>query len=107
MGSSIGSNKGLNTRDMIRIIIEQSNIPVVVDAGIGAPSHAAEAMEMGADAILVNTAIAVAQYPVNMAIAFKLGVQAGRIAYEAELAEKAFLANASSPLISSNSATII
>ncbi len=100
LGSPIGSNNGLNTRDMIRIIIEQSNIPVVVDAGIGAPSHAAEAMEMGADAVLVNTAIAVAQDPVNMAIAFKLGVQAGRLAFEAKLADKTFSANASSPLTS-------
>jgi thiazole synthase len=100
LGSPIGSNNGLNTRDMIRIIIEQSNIPVIVDAGIGAPSHAAEAMEMGADAVLVNTAIAVAQNPVNMAIAFKLGVEAGRIAFEAKLAEKTISANASSPLTS-------
>lgn len=100
LGSPIGSNNGLNTRDMIRIIIEQSNIPVIVDAGIGAPSHAAEAMEMGADAVLVNTAIAVAQDPINMAVAFKLGVQAGRMAYEAKLAEKSFSANASSPLTS-------
>lgn len=100
LGSPIGSNNGLSTRDMIRIIIEQSNIPVVVDAGIGAPSHAAEAMEMGADAVLVNTAIAVAQDPIQMAIAFKLAVQAGRIAFEAKLAEKTFSANASSPLTS-------
>ncbi len=100
LGSPIGSNNGLNTRDMIRIIIEQSNIPVIVDAGIGAPSHAAEAMEMGADAVLVNTAIAVAQNPVNMAIAFKLGVQAGRMAFEAKLAKKTTLANPSSPLTS-------
>lgn len=100
LGSPIGSNNGLNTRDMIRIIIEQSNIPVIVDAGIGAPSHAAEAMEMGADAVLVNTAIAVAQDPVNMAIAFKLGVEAGRMAFEAKLADKTFTANASSPLTS-------
>lgn len=100
LGSPIGSNNGLNTRDMIRIIIEQSNIPVVVDAGIGAPSHAAEAMEMGADAVLVNTAIAVAQNPINMAIAFKLAVQAGRMAFEAKLGAKSFSANASSPLTS-------
>jgi thiazole synthase len=100
LGSPIGSNNGLNTRDMIRIIIEQSNIPVVVDAGIGAPSHAAEAMEMGADAVLVNTAIAVSPNPIEMAIAFKLAVQAGRMAFEAKLAEKSFSAKASSPLTS-------
>jgi len=100
LGSPIGSNNGLNTRDMIRIIIEQSNIPVVVDAGIGAPSHAAEAMEMGADAVLVNTAIAVSQNPVQMAIAFKLAVQAGRMAFEAKLAKQSSSANASSPLTS-------
>jgi len=100
LGSPIGSNNGLNTRDMIRIIIEQSNIPVVVDAGIGAPSHAAEAMEMGADAVLVNTAIAVSQNPVQMAIAFKLAVEAGRMAFEAKLAKQSSMANASSPLTS-------
>lgn len=100
LGSPIGSNNGLNTKDMIRIIIEQSNIPVVVDAGIGAPSHAAEAMEMGADAVLVNTAIAVSSNPVEMGKAFKLAVQAGRIAYEAKLAKKSNQANASSPLTS-------
>ncbi len=100
LGSPIGSNNGLNTRDMIRIIIEQSNIPVIVDAGIGAPSHAAEAMEMGADAVLVNTAIAVSQNPVDMAIAFKLAVQAGRMAFEAKLAGKSTEAKASSPLTS-------
>jgi thiazole synthase len=100
LGSPIGSNNGLNTRDMLRIIIEQSSIPVIVDAGIGAPSHAAEAMEMGADAVLVNTAIAVSQNPVQMAIAFKLAVQAGRMAFEAKLAEKSSRANASSPLTS-------
>lgn len=100
LGSPIGSNNGLKTKDMIRIIIEQSNIPVVVDAGIGAPSHAAEAMEMGADAVLVNTAIAVSQNPIEMGIAFKLAVQAGRMAFEAKLAERSISANASSPLTS-------
>lgn len=100
LGSPIGSNNGLNTRDMLRIIIEQSNIPVIVDAGIGAPSHAAEAMEMGADAVLVNTAIAVSQNPVAMGEAFKMAVQAGRMAYEAKLASKSYAANASSPLTS-------
>ena len=100
LGSPIGSNNGLNTKGMIQIIIEQSNIPVVVDAGIGAPSHAAEAMEMGADAVLVNTAIAVSKNPVEMGIAFKLAVQAGRMAFEAKLAKKSTSANASSPLTS-------
>lgn len=85
LGAPIGTNKGLLTRDFLRIIIEQANVPVVVDAGIGAPSHAAEAMEMGAAACLVNTAIAVAGDPVAMAVAFKEAVTAGRRAYEAGL----------------------
>jgi len=100
LGSPIGSNKGLITREFIKIIIEQANIPVVVDAGIGAPSHAAEAMEMGADAVLVNTAIAIANDPVNMAEAFKLSVEAGRMAYEAQLGAQLNVAEASSPLTS-------
>lgn len=100
LGSPIGSNQGLQTRDFLKIIIEQSNVPVVVDAGIGAPSHAAEAMELGADAVLVNTAIAVAGNPVEMAKAFKLSVEAGRMAYEAKLGKKTTEANASSPLTS-------
>ncbi|MEM7104496.1 MAG: thiazole synthase [Bacteroidota bacterium] len=98
LGSPIGSNKGLASRDFLEIIIEQANVPVVVDAGIGAPSHAAEAMEMGADAVLVNTAIAVAGDPVRMGEAFMLAVQAGRIAFEAKLGKKADHAVASSPL---------
>ena len=98
LAAPIGTNKGLQTRDFLRIIIEQSNVPVVVDAGIGAPSHAAEAMEMGA----VNTAIAVAGNPVEMAIAFKEAVIAGRRAYEAGLGIQAdnLVASASSPLTS-------
>ena len=102
LGAPIGSNQGLRTKDFIRIIIEQSNIPVIVDAGIGAPSHSAEAMEMGADACLVNTAIAVASNPVEMAIAFKEAVIAGRRAYEAGLGSQSidFTAQASSPLTS-------
>jgi thiazole synthase len=100
LGAPIGSNKGLRTKDFLEIIIEQSNIPVVVDAGIGAPSHAAEAMEMGADAVLVNTAIAVSENPVQMAMAFKLAVQAGRMAFEAKLAQPRTQAEASSPLTS-------
>ena len=85
LGSPIGSNRGIQTRDQIRIIIEQATVPVVVDAGLGAPSHAAEAMEMGADAVLVNTAIAVSSDPNRMAIAFKMAVEAGRAAYETGL----------------------
>jgi thiazole synthase len=99
LGSPIGSNKGLLTRDFLELIIQQSNVPVIIDAGIGAPSHAAEAMEMGADAVLVNTAIAVAENPVKMAEAFKLAVQAGRMAYNAKLAKSTTAhASASSPL---------
>lgn len=98
LGAPIGSNKGLATREFLRIIIEQSNIPVVVDAGIGAPSHAAAAMEMGADAVLVNTAIAVAREPVLMAQAFRMAVEAGRMAYEARLAAQSDAAQASSPV---------
>ena len=100
LGAPIGTNKGLRTRDFLQIIIEQSNVPVIVDAGIGAPSHAAEAMELGADAVLVNTAIAVAGNPVEMAIAFKLAVEAGRRAYEAGLGAQYNFAQASSPLTS-------
>ena len=98
LGAPIGSNRGIRTKDSIRIIIENSNVPVVVDAGLGAPSHAAEAMEMGADAVLVNTAIAVADDPIKMAKAFKLAVQAGRTAYESGLGEVKDTASASSPL---------
>src|SRR5881396_2714010 len=98
LGSPIGSNRGLQTRDQIRIIIEQATVPVVVDAGLGAPSHAAEAMELGADAVLVNTAIAVASDPNRMAIAFKLAVEAGRAAFEIGLAAQLDTASATSPL---------
>ncbi|MSU62438.1 MAG: thiazole synthase [Pedosphaera sp.] len=98
LGSPIGSNRGIQTRDQIRIIIEQATVPVVVDAGIGAPSQAAEAMEMGADAVLVNTAIAVARQPSRMARAFKLAVEAGRSAYEIGLAEEHLAASPTSPL---------
>lgn len=100
LGAPIGTNKGLRTRDLLEIIIAESRVPVVVDAGIGAPSHAAEAMEMGADAVLVNTAIAVAGNPVEMAIAFKDAVIAGRRAYEAGLGAQCAHAIASSPLTS-------
>ncbi|MCK9156201.1 MAG: thiazole synthase [Paludibacteraceae bacterium] len=98
LAAPIGTNKGLRTEDFLRLIIEQSNVPVVVDAGLGAPSHAASAMELGADAVLVNTAIAVAGDPVAMATAFKGAVEAGRIAYEAGLGAVSFEAVASSPL---------
>ena len=100
LAAPIGSNKGLRTEDFLKIIIEQSNVPVVVDAGIGAPSHAAAAMELGADAVLVNTAVAIAQNPVEMAIAFKEATIAGRRAYEAGLGEICDIAQASSPLTS-------
>ena len=100
LGSPIGSNNGLLTKRFLEIIIEQSNVPVIVDAGIGSPSHAAEALEMGASAVLVNTAIAVAGDPVRMAIAFKMAVEAGRMAYEAKLAKPVREALASSPLTS-------
>jgi thiazole synthase len=98
LGSPIGSNKGLKTIDFLEIIIEQSKVPVVVDAGIGSPSDAAKALEIGADAVLVNTAIAVAGQPVQMATAFKMAVEAGRMAYEARLAKSLNTAIASSPL---------
>ncbi len=98
LGSPIGSNNGLQTKAMLEIIIDQANVPVVVDAGIGAPSHAAEAMELGADAVLVNTAIAVSADPVMMGRAFKMAVEAGRMAFEAKLAKGSKHAVASSPL---------
>ena len=98
LGSPIGSNRGIQTRDQIRIIIEQATVPVVVDAGLGAPSHAAEAMEMGADAVLVNTAIAVANEPRRMAVAFRCAVEAGRAAFECGLAPSQESASATSPL---------
>jgi thiazole synthase len=98
LGSPIGSNRGIQTRDQIRIILEQATVPVVVDAGLGAPSHAAEAMELGADAVLVNTAIAVAQDPNRMALAFKYAVEAGRAAYETGLSAPVETASPTSPL---------
>ncbi|KXI22779.1 thiazole synthase [Photobacterium sanguinicancri] len=98
LGAPIGSNKGLASRDFLEIIIDQASVPVIVDAGIGAPSHAAEAMEMGADAVLVNTAIAAAADPITMGRAFRLAVESGRMAYEAGLAGTVNHAIASSPL---------
>lgn len=100
LGAPIGSNKGLATRTMLEIIIEQSEVPVIIDAGLGLPSHAADAMEMGADAVLVNTAIAVADNPVEMARAFSLAVEAGRMAFNAGAGEVSDVASASSPLTS-------
>ncbi|ACE61227.1 Thiazole biosynthesis protein thiG [Actinobacillus pleuropneumoniae serovar 13 str. N273] len=98
LGAPIGTNQGLKTQDFLRIIIEQSRVPVVVDAGIGAPSHAAQAMEMGADAVLVNTAMAVARDPIQVAQAFKLAVEAGRLGYLAGLGKVSQTAQATSPL---------
>ena len=98
LASPIGSNQGLKTRASLEIIIEQANVPVVVDAGLGLPSHAADAMEMGADAVLVNTAIATAAEPARMAAAFKLAVEAGRIAFESGPRTTVKKASASSPL---------
>lgn len=98
LGAPIGSNRGVETRAMIEIIIEQACVPVIVDAGLGAPSHAAEALEMGADAVLVNTAIAVAEDPAEMARAFRQGVEAGRRGFEAGLGTSSQTASATSPL---------
>lgn len=100
LGAPIGSNQGLKTKEFLEIIIEQSKVPVVVDAGLGAPSHAAAAMELGADAVLVNTAIAINQNPVQMAQAFKMAVEAGRMAYLAGTNPVITKAEASSPLTS-------
>ena len=98
LGSPIGSHQGITTRRQIEIIVAQATVPVVVDAGIGAPSHAAEAFEIGADAVLVNTAIAIASDPVRMAKAFKAAVEAGRAAYEMGLGNVIEGASATSPL---------
>jgi len=98
LGAPIGTNKGVRTREQIAIIIEQATVPVIVDAGLGAPSHAAEAMELGADAVLVNTALAVARDPGAMGAAFKKGVEAGREGFLAGLGEQRNQAEASSPL---------
>ncbi len=98
LASPIGSNQGIKTRGALEIIIEQANVPVVVDAGLGLPSHGADAMEMGADAVLVNTAIATADDPARMAEAFKQAVEAGRIAFESGFGTASKKARASSPL---------
>lgn len=98
LGSPIGSNRGIRTRDMIEIIVEQSHVPVVVDAGIGLPSHAAEAIELGADAVLANTAVAAAGDPVRMAKAFRLAVEAAELAIKAEPPSVRSTASATSPM---------
>ncbi len=98
LGSFIGSNQGLRTKEFIQVLINEIDIPIVVDAGIGAPSQAAEAMEMGADAVLANTAVATAQHPANLARAFSLAVEAGRLAFLSGLPQQRSIANASSPL---------
>lgn len=98
LGSPIGSNRGIRTRDMIEIIVEQSHVPVVVDAGIGLPSHAAEAIELGADAVLANTAVAAAGNPVQMAKAFRLAVEAAELAIKAEPPSVRSTASATSPM---------
>jgi thiazole synthase len=100
LGAWIGSNRGLRTRDAIEVIVAQAGVPVVVDAGLGVPSDAAEAMEVGADAVLVNTAIAVARDPIGMARAFALATEAGRLGYRAGRGSvaDATTAAASSPL---------
>ena len=98
LAAPIGSNQGLAARRFLEIIIAQSGVPVVIDAGLGAPSHAAEAMEMGADAVLINTALATARDPAGMGRAFKLAVEAGRLGYEAGMAPASRQASPSSPL---------
>lgn len=98
LGAPIGTNRGLETKTLIALLIENCKVPVIVDAGIGRPSHAAEAMEMGADAVLVNTAIATAEDPAMMGRAFSLAVEAGRLAYLARMGAESVLAQASSPL---------
>ncbi|NES79935.1 HisA/HisF-related TIM barrel protein, partial [Okeania sp. SIO1H4] len=98
LGSPIGSGQGLNNLANIQIIIENANIPVIVDAGIGTPSEAAHAMELGADGVLLNTAVAQSKNPANMSQAMKFGVKAGRLAYLSGLMDKKYYANPSSPL---------
>ncbi|MEM6911724.1 MAG: thiazole synthase [Verrucomicrobiota bacterium] len=98
LGAPIGTNRGLETRGQIEIILDQATVPVIVDAGLGLPSHASAALEMGADAVLINTAIAVADDPVRIASAFRLAVEAGRAAYECGIPETGVRASATSPL---------
>ena len=98
LGAPIGTNRGVETRAQIEIIIEQSSVPVIVDAGLGLPSHAAEAMEIGADAVMINTAVAIAKNPLAMASAFAMAVEAGRIAYLNARSQRSFKASPTSPL---------
>jgi len=99
LGSLIGTNQGVKMRTMIEVLIEEiDDVPIIVDAGIGKPSQAAEAMEMGADAVLVNTAVATSEHPVEMSVAFAKAVEAGRLAYLAKMREAQVFAEASSPL---------
>ena len=98
LGAPIGSNRGIETRRQIEIIIEQATVPVIIDAGLGAPSHAAEAMEMGADAVLINTALAISRDPVRIARAFRQAIEAGRTAYELGLPTPSAEASPTSPL---------
>jgi len=98
LGSLIGSNQGIKTREFIQILVQEIDIPIVVDAGIGAPSHAAEAMELGADAVLANTSVATAGNPAQLARAFKLATEAGRTAYLSKIPQQKDIASASSPL---------
>ena len=98
LGAPIGSNRGLRTKELIQIMIDELDIPIIVDAGIGKPSQAMEAMEMGAAACLVNTAIASSKNPANMAKAFSMAVEAGRLAYLSKFGAVSKEANASSPL---------
>ncbi|MDO6354830.1 thiazole synthase [Caloramator sp. CAR-1] len=98
LGSPIGTNKGLVAKELLKAIINEVKIPVIVDAGIGRPSHAAEAMELGAEACLINTAIATAKDPIKMAKAFKMAIDAGRLACEVGVLKEREYADASSPL---------
>lgn len=98
LGAPIGTNKGIKTEEMIKILIDEIDVPIIVDAGLGKPSHAAKAMEMGAAAVLVNTAIATAGDPVMMGQAFKMATQAGRIAHLSKMSARKEYASASSPL---------
>ncbi|MBF0522131.1 MAG: thiazole synthase [Candidatus Omnitrophica bacterium] len=98
LGSLIGSRQGIRTKELIQILIDEIDVPIIVDAGIGAPSQAAEAMEMGADAVLINTAVATALDPVAAAKSFALAITAGRLAHLSGMAQRAASAQASSPL---------
>jgi thiazole synthase len=98
LGSPIGSGQGLTNINNLKIIIENANVPVVIDAGIGLPSEATQALELGADAVLLNTAVAQSKNPAQMALAMKLGVEAGRFGYLAGRMEKKYYASPSSPL---------